>query len=301
MYPGIVVRVEVRMNDSRGRRAGTAIAVVILVLLTTAASTAVDRLRTPGASPGPRSVVAIRPPYTFLAVPAGSFALPYSAAVRPAKPAVSTAARSCPGLPAVSPAPAAGARAAVQALQVYGAPDGALVRTLANPTIEGQVLNMAVLERRGFWLRVQLPVRPNQTTGWVRLTDVSQYEAPYRIVVRLCAHRLTVFRGGKAVWEQPVAVGAPRTPTPTGSFYVDFVTPMRYGGAYGPYLMSVAGFSNVLHQFGKGGIGQIGIHGTNRPSSIGTSASHGCVRLHNAVLLTLVRMVPAGTPVTIVD
>jgi lipoprotein-anchoring transpeptidase ErfK/SrfK len=290
---------EVRMNDSRGRRAVTALAVVILVLLTTAASTAVDRLRTPG---GPDAVTAIRPPYTFLAVPAGTFTLPYSVAVRPARPATATAARpACPGLPPVSPAPAAAARAVVPSLQVYAAPDGPLVRTLPNPTVEGQPLNVLVLAQRGLWVQVQLAVRPNQTTGWVRLTDVAQYEAPYRIVVRLCAHRLTVFRGGKAVWEQPVAVGAPGTPTPKGTFFVDFVTPMRYGGAYGPYLMSVAGFSNVLHQFGKGGIGQIGIHGTNRPSSIGTSASHGCVRLRNDALLTLVKMVPAGTPVTIVD
>jgi lipoprotein-anchoring transpeptidase ErfK/SrfK len=292
---------EVRMNDGRRRRAVTALVVALVALLTTAASTAVDRLRPPG---GPDSVVAIRPAYTFLPVPAGSFDLPFKAAVRPARPAPPVVARpaaaSCPGLPAVSPAPAAAARAVVPRLQVYASPGGALARTLANPTIEGQLLNVLVVERRGLWVRVQLPVRPNQTTGWVRLTDVAQYEAPYRIVVRLCAHRLTVFRGGKAVWEQPVAVGAPGTPTPKGSFYVDFVTPMRYGGAYGPFLLSVAGFSDVLHQFGKGGIGQIGIHGTNRPSSIGTSASHGCVRLRNDTLQALVKMVGAGTPVSIV-
>lgn len=291
------------MNDGRRRRAVTALVVVLAALLALATSTAVDRLRDPG---GPDSVVAIEPTYTFLPVPAGSFDLPFQAAVQPARPTPPVAARpaarsACPGLSAVSPAPATAARAVVPRLEIHASPGGPLARTLANPTVEGQALNVLVVERRGPWARVQLPVRPNQTTGWVRLADVAPFAAPYRIVVRLCAHRLTVFRGGKAVWEQPVAIGAPGTPTPKGSFYVDFVTPMRYGGAYGPYLLSVAGFSNVLHQFGKGGIGQIGIHGTNRPSSIGTSASHGCVRLSNATLLKLVTMIGAGTPVTIVD
>jgi lipoprotein-anchoring transpeptidase ErfK/SrfK len=42
-----------------------------------------------------------------------------------------------------------------------------------------------------------------------------------------------------------------------------------------------------------------GIHGTDTPSSIGRSASHGCVRLRNEDIETLYRMVPIGTPVFI--
>jgi lipoprotein-anchoring transpeptidase ErfK/SrfK len=42
-----------------------------------------------------------------------------------------------------------------------------------------------------------------------------------------------------------------------------------------------------------------GIHGTDTPSSIGRSASHGCVRLRNEDIETLYRMVPVGTPVYI--
>ena len=172
--------------------------------------------------------------------------------------------------------------------------------TLSNPTREGQRLHVLIVETRGFWLRVRLPVRPNGTTGWVRITDVSTFPAPFRILVELCAHRITVFRAGKAVWQRPVAVGKPATPTPRGSFYVDFITTMRAGGAYGPYLLSVAGFSDVLHQYGNGGIGQIALHGTNRPALVGTSASHGCVRLRNADITYLAHLVPPGTPVTIV-
>jgi len=41
------------------------------------------------------------------------------------------------------------------------------------------------------------------------------------------------------------------------------------------------------------------LHGTDVPSSIGTSVSHGCVRLRNEDIETLYRMVPVGTPVYI--
>lgn len=42
-----------------------------------------------------------------------------------------------------------------------------------------------------------------------------------------------------------------------------------------------------------------GIHGTNDPSSIGRSVSHGCVRLRNGDIEKLFDMVPVGTPVYI--
>lgn len=289
----------------RTQRSVTALAVAIALLLATGLSVAVDRLGPPGglgaagAAGGPRHVLPIEPPYTFLPLPAGYDAPAVQPRVTP--PAVTAGARSCPAMPPVAPTPATAARAVGATLDVYAAPGGARLRTLRNPTVEGQLLTVSVVESRGAWLRVRLPMRPNGVTGWVRVTDVAQYAAPYRIVVQLCSHRLTVFRNGVAAWRQPVAVGAPRTPTPKGDFYIDGLFSMRAGGAYGPYLLSVSGFSNVLQQFGKNGIGQIGLHGTNRPASIGTSASHGCVRLHNDALRLLVKMVVPGTPVTIVD
>jgi lipoprotein-anchoring transpeptidase ErfK/SrfK len=42
-----------------------------------------------------------------------------------------------------------------------------------------------------------------------------------------------------------------------------------------------------------------GIHGTNEPSSIGRSVSHGCVRMRNQDIEKLYDMVPVGTPVFI--
>jgi lipoprotein-anchoring transpeptidase ErfK/SrfK len=41
------------------------------------------------------------------------------------------------------------------------------------------------------------------------------------------------------------------------------------------------------------------IHGTNRPSSIGTYASYGCIRMHNRDILDLFERVSVGTPVVV--
>ena len=42
-----------------------------------------------------------------------------------------------------------------------------------------------------------------------------------------------------------------------------------------------------------------GIHGTNKPETIGRSVSHGCIRVRNEDIELLYRMVPVGTPVYI--
>lgn len=42
---------------------------------------------------------------------------------------------------------------------------------------------------------------------------------------------------------------------------------------------------------------EIAIHGTNKPSSIGTKASYGCIRMHNSDVADLYGRVGRGTPV----
>ena len=43
----------------------------------------------------------------------------------------------------------------------------------------------------------------------------------------------------------------------------------------------------------------IGIHGTNAPGLLPGRVSHGCIRLPNAAVLRLKRLMPVGTPVRI--
>lgn len=46
--------------------------------------------------------------------------------------------------------------------------------------------------------------------------------------------------------------------------------------------------------------GEYAIHGTNRPGSIGTYASYGCIRMHNPDIIDLFARVQVGTPVVVV-
>ena len=69
--------------------------------------------------------------------------------------------------------------------------------------------------------KVQLPIRPNGSTGWVRAADVRLRAVRTRIAVDLSQRRITLFRDGRPVLVTSAVIGAPSTPTPTGRFYVN--------------------------------------------------------------------------------
>lgn len=149
------------------------------------------------------------------------------------------------------------------------------------------------------WYRVQLSVVPNGTVGWVRVWAVRTYRVHSRIAVDLSRRRLSLYRSGKLVLQTPAAVGASATPTPQGRYFVN----ERYdlpdsSGPFGPAALGISAHSNVLQKVWVED-GPIGIHGTNEPWSIGHAASHGCVRVPNAVMRRLFRLAPAGTPIIV--
>ena len=151
---------------------------------------------------------------------------------------------------------------------------------------------------RPTWYLVQLPMRPNGATGWVRARDVDVATSTARIVVDLSARRLTLFQRGRRVLSTTVAIGSPATPTPTGRYYVNQrLIPNDPRGPFGPGAVGVSAFSNVLTGWTQGG--PIGIHGTNAPWSIGKAVSNGCIRLPNPTLRRLFARAIAGTPVII--
>jgi lipoprotein-anchoring transpeptidase ErfK/SrfK len=171
--------------------------------------------------------------------------------------------------------------------------------TMRAKTPLGSPTTVLVVDRRDGWIDVALASRPNGSSGWVSAGDVQESTDDVAITVSLADHVMRVTRGGAVAVETPVAVGAPGTPTPVGRFYVtDLVDTGQPRGAYGPYALGLSAHSDVLDQF-AGGDGQIGIHGTNEPASIGQSVSHGCVRVPDEVISALAGSVPLGTPVTI--
>jgi lipoprotein-anchoring transpeptidase ErfK/SrfK len=174
---------------------------------------------------------------------------------------------------------------------------------IARITPEGTQTPLPVLARRRdpagrIWLRVRLPVLPNGTTGWVPRRSVGAYELETgRLVVNRHRLRARFIRGGKTLLDVPIGVGARRWPTPSGRFIVRnrlerFASPM-----YGPVAFGTDARSPVLTDWPAGGF--IGIHGTNRPDLLPGRVSHGCIRMRNADILHLARIMPVGTPVTV--
>lgn len=174
------------------------------------------------------------------------------------------------------------------------------VADFANPTDRGGPLVFQALgEPVDGWLEVLLPVRPNGTTGWIPLDEVSLTRNPYRIEVDLENYELTITRNGEVELSAPVAIGQGGTPTPIGDFYlIELLQPIQRNGPYGSYAYGLSGYSDVLDNF-NGGDGVIGIHGTNQPNLLGGPASHGCIRVHNDTIELMANFLPLGTPVSI--
>jgi lipoprotein-anchoring transpeptidase ErfK/SrfK len=94
-------------------------------------------------------------------------------------------------------------------------------------------------------------------------------------------------------------VGKPSTPTPTGEFFVEETVQMSGGEAGGPFALALSARSNALQEF-EGGPGQIALHGRNNlGGTLGTAASHGCIRVNTASIDWLAARIGPGTPVTI--
>ena len=148
------------------------------------------------------------------------------------------------------------------------------------------------------WYRVKLPMRPNGVVGYVRPATVAVEKVTTRISVDLSRRELLLSRRGRLVLRIKVGVGSPASPTPIGRYYVNQrITVADAKGPFGPAVLGISAFSNVLTDWADGG--PIAIHGTNEPWSIGRAASNGCVRVRNAMLRRLFAVTPAGTPVVI--
>ena len=113
---------------------------------------------------------------------------------------------------------------------------------------------------------------------------------------------LSVTDREETIFETAVGVGRGGAPTPRGRYYTaELLRPPSSGTAYGPYAYGLSGYSDTFTNF-LGGPGQLGIHGTNNPWTLGTNASAGCVRLHNDNITYLVEtlQLPLSVPVDIV-
>jgi lipoprotein-anchoring transpeptidase ErfK/SrfK len=117
--------------------------------------------------------------------------------------------------------------------------------------------------------------------------------APRRIIVSIADRRLVVVENDEILAAFTVAVGAPTSPSPVGTFTV--INRVANPTYYRPGTVIAPGPRNPI---GTRWIGLsrkgYGIHGTDVPSSIGYAQSHGCIRLRNADVERLFEQVRAG-------
>jgi len=187
----------------------------------------------------------------------------------------------------------------VDELVVRDAPSGAEVAVLAATTAFGTPTVVSVLDRTADWVHVLVPIRPNDLSGWVRSEDIRLEAIDTEIHIDLASRTLRLVEHGQPAGHWPVAVGRPDRPTPVGQFFItDKLATGDAGSVWGAHAFGISAYSDVLTDF-IGGVGQIGVHGTNDPNSIGNAASSGCVRLPNEVIDDLIDRVPLGTPVHI--
>jgi len=118
------------------------------------------------------------------------------------------------------------------------------------------------------------------------------------VLVSIPDRRLAVLEGGDVVATFPVAVGAAKSPSPTGEF--EIVNRVANPTYYHSGAVIASGKDNPVGTRWLG-LSQkgYGIHGTNVPRSIGHAASHGCIRLRNRDMEKLFSMLRVGDVVEI--
>ncbi|WP_225913827.1 L,D-transpeptidase [Leptolyngbya ohadii] len=125
-----------------------------------------------------------------------------------------------------------------------------------------------------------------------------------RLVIRLGARRVYVYENDRVKTSFPVAVGRRGWETPTGSYRV--LQMIQDPAWQNPFTGEVIppGQDNPLGTrwigFWTDGSNFIGFHGTPNEETVGTPASHGCIRMFDRDVQKLFEMVAIGTPVSVV-
>ncbi len=131
--------------------------------------------------------------------------------------------------------------------------------------------------------------------------------SPLRLEIHLNQRQVTLYRGNTKVKSYWIAVGRKGWETPTGTFKVmqlirdpAWAHPLKAG-----VVIPGGDPENPLGRFWIGfwtnGQNWIGFHGTPTPKSVGTAASHGCIRMYNQDITELFSQVTLGTPVVVVN
>ena len=134
--------------------------------------------------------------------------------------------------------------------------------------------------------------------GWIHLRGLARDRTNVQVHVDLSRHWVSVTKFGRVLFGLRAATGAPASPTPPGRDFVTDRLPFPAGGSRGSFAFGISGIQPDLPAGWNGG-NQLAIPGTNDPSSIGASASAGCLRVSERGLDRLMPLLRLGTPVVV--
>lgn len=138
-------------------------------------------------------------------------------------------------------------------------------------------------------------------------TDDIWDKTPTVVTVSRDSTTVRVFKRGELTKTYKVAVGEPKYPTPTGQFVVQSmqknptwnVPQSEWAGDLAGKVIPGGDPRNPLIARWIGFNGSVGFHGTKSINSLGSSASHGCVRMAPADVKDLYERVQIGTPILV--
>lgn len=180
---------------------------------------------------------------------------------------------------------------------------GRIVTILPTGTTDGTQNDVLVLARvdispRQSWYRARLPILPNNKVGYIQKRDLSAlFTVHTHLYVNRGSMTATLKRDGKTIFKTIVGIGKSYWPTPRGEFYIRDKLTNFHNPFYGPVAFGTSGRSPTLTDWPGGGY--VGVHGTNQPQILPGRVSHGCIRMRNAAILQLARLMPVGTPLTV--
>lgn len=166
-----------------------------------------------------------------------------------------------------------------------------------------------MIRQSGFFLAAAF-LASSASAGEAR--EVVAFEAPAHagtIVIRTSERRLYFVRGDGTAIRYPVAVGKAGKQW-LGQSRIDgkYIQP-AWSPPYevkrdNPRLPDLIPGGSPRNPMGIAALtldgGEYAIHGTNRPDSVGTYASYGCIRMYNSDIVDLYERVQVGTPVVVV-
>ncbi len=122
----------------------------------------------------------------------------------------------------------------------------------------------------------------------VSKSDQDRPKGSVTIIIDVDKNQLYILEDGKTFRTYPIAVGKSKTPSPIGEYKI-VNKALNWGTGFGTRWMGL----NVPW-------GVYGIHGTDKPYSIGRASSHGCFRMFNKDVEEIFPWTPIGTRVNII-